>query len=152
MKLERYKDKKETRKKVMLIVLTVVTLVSITMMLYKTFAKFTTSTSFTIMSGKVKYKPKGKDLKDIPLANGTEDGIYEVTPTGPSGWTQTELRYAGSNPNNYVYFNCDNGKDENSTNCELWRIIGLVNVKTNTSAIEQRLKIIRNESIGDYDF
>ena len=56
MKLERYKDKKETRKKAMLIGLTVITLISITMILYKTFAKFTTTTSFTIMSGKVIYK------------------------------------------------------------------------------------------------
>lgn len=42
------------------------------------------------------------------------------------------IRYYGGNPNNYVLFNN-----------ELWRIIGVFNNK---------LKIIRNESIGDYSF
>ena len=95
MKLERYKDKKETRKKAMLIGLTVITLISITMILYKTFAKFTTTTSFTIMSGKVIYKKKtfelGTDIK--PVTSG--DGLYAVNHSSPAGWTATEYRYAG---------------------------------------------------------
>ncbi len=36
-------------------------------------------------------------------------------------------------------------------NNEIWRIIGLVNVKTN-NGIEQRLKIIRNNIEGQKDF
>ena len=156
MKLERYKDKKETRKKVILISLTVLTIVSVTMMLYKTFAKFTTTTSFQIMSGKVVYKKKGLELgKDIkPSPDGSANGLFAVTPTGPSEeWKKTEYRYAGANPNNYVYFNCKDGEEEqNNNNCELWRIIGLVNVKTTSGEIEQRLKIIRKDSIGDYSW
>lgn len=49
---------------------------------------------------------------------------------------QTEYRYAGGNPNNYITFND-----------ELWRIIGLVNTPEG-----QRIKIIRDESIGGYSW
>ncbi len=48
------------------------------------------------------------------------------------------IRYYGASPNNYIYFNCETYP---STNCELWRIIGIVDGK---------VKLIRNESIGDY--
>ena len=51
----------------------------------------------------------------------------------------TDYRYIGSNPNNYVTFND-----------ELWRIIGVFTVDDGTGKKEQRLKIMRNESIGDY--
>ena len=50
------------------------------------------------------------------------------------------VRYMGKNPNNYVSFNN-----------ELWRIIGVFNVKSSEDGqVEKRLKIIREESIGDY--
>ncbi len=53
------------------------------------------------------------------------------------------LRYIGSNPNNYVFFNN-----------ELWRIIGVMNnMKTNESDLgESRIKIIRTEPIGNYSW
>ncbi len=54
--------------------------------------------------------------------------------------TQGNIRYYGASPNNYIYFNCDAYP---STNCELWRIIGIVDGK---------LKLIRNESIGGYSW
>ena len=48
------------------------------------------------------------------------------------------VRYMGKDPNNYVEFNN-----------ELWRIIGVFNVKASASGQEEkRLKIIRNEPIG----
>ena len=50
------------------------------------------------------------------------------------------IRYYGTNPNNYMYFNCKIYPD---TNCELWRIIGV---------FDGRLKIMRNESIGKLAF
>ena len=53
----------------------------------------------------------------------------------------TDYRYIGANPNNYVKFNN-----------ELWRIIGVFNVDDGTGKLEKRLKIIRNESIGDYSW
>lgn len=53
----------------------------------------------------------------------------------------TDYRYIGANPNNYVKFND-----------ELWRIIGVFDVDDGTGKIEKRLKIIRNESIGNYSW
>ncbi|MBD9098015.1 hypothetical protein EGP98_00195 [bacterium] len=53
----------------------------------------------------------------------------------------TDYRYIGANPNNYVKFND-----------ELWRIIGVFDVEDGTGKIEKRMKIIRNESIGDYSW
>ena len=53
----------------------------------------------------------------------------------------TDYRYIGADPNNYVKFNN-----------ELWRIIGVFDTDDGTGKIEKRLKIIRNESIGDYSW
>ena len=53
----------------------------------------------------------------------------------------TDYRYIGANPNNYVTFND-----------ELWRIIGVFTVDDGTGKKEERLKLIRNESIGDYSW
>ena len=50
----------------------------------------------------------------------------------------TEYRYRGANPKNYVTFNN-----------EVWRIIGVFPTDDGTGKIENRVKIIRNESIGD---
>ncbi len=84
----------------------------------------------------------GKDI--LPVENG--DGLYAVTHDNleelSSEWNKTEYRFAGVNPNNYVRFNN-----------EIWRIIGLVNVKTESGNIEQRIKIIRQDGIeGQKDF
>ena len=52
------------------------------------------------------------------------------------------LRYAGATPNNYISFNN-----------ELWRIIGIFNVYNNdTERYEKLVKIIRNESLGEYSW
>ncbi len=53
----------------------------------------------------------------------------------------SDYRYIGANPNNYVKFND-----------ELWRIIGVFDVDDGTGKIEKRMKIIRNESIGNYSW
>ena len=50
----------------------------------------------------------------------------------------TDYRYIGKDPNNYVMFNN-----------ETWRIIGVFTVDDGTGKKEERLKIIRNESIGN---
>ena len=53
-----------------------------------------------------------------------------------------DYRYYGADPNNYVSFNG-----------ETWRIIGAFNnVDDGTGTKETRLKIIRDESIGDYSW
>ena len=80
----------------------------------------------------------GDYIKNIPTTE-TGDGLYIVTHDNleelGQEWNKKEYRYAGSNPNNYVRFNN-----------EKWRIIGLVNVKTE-SGIEQRVKIVRTDGI-----
>lgn len=53
-----------------------------------------------------------------------------------SDYNGGNIRYYGANPNNYVYFNCETYP---STNCELWRIIGV---------FDGKVKLIRNDSIG----
>ena len=53
----------------------------------------------------------------------------------------TDYRYIGSNPNNYVSFNN-----------ELWRIIGVFTVDDGAGNIEERIKLIRDESIGNYSW
>lgn len=50
------------------------------------------------------------------------------------------IRYYGASPKNYVYFNCETYP---STNCELWRIIGV---------FDGKIKLIRNGSIGSYSW
>ena len=54
--------------------------------------------------------------------------------------TAGNIRYYGASPNNYVYFNCDSYP---STNCELWRIIGV---------FDGKIKLMRNEIIGKYSW
>ncbi len=82
----------------------------------------------------------GKGIPTVTEGN----GLYEVKHDGVSGtikdegFNQTEYRYAGSDPDNYIKFN-----DED------WRIIGLVNVMTSEETVEQRVKIIRKDSIGE---
>ena len=51
------------------------------------------------------------------------------------------IRYYGADPNNYLYFNCSDYNNQTSSTCELWRIIGVFG---------NRVKIIRNDSIGEY--
>ena len=53
------------------------------------------------------------------------------------------IRYYGANPNNYIYFNCSDYKNQSSSTCETWRIIGIVDGK---------MKIIRGSVIGYYSW
>ena len=50
----------------------------------------------------------------------------------------TEYRYRGASPKNYVTFNN-----------EVWRILGVFAADDGTGKIENRIKLIRNESIGN---
>ena len=73
----------------------------------------------------------------------TEGNTHEMYTFTHDATTQTEAltdyRYIGNNPYNYVTFNN-----------ELWRIIGVFTVEDASGNKEQRIKIIRNESIGSY--
>ncbi len=63
------------------------------------------------------------------------------------------VRYIGANPNNYVYFNCSDYSNPTADTCELWRIIGVFNNVTKGDGSKENLvKIIRDESIGNYSW
>ena len=49
----------------------------------------------------------------------------------------------GSEPNNYIYFNCPDYSNQSDSTCEKWRIIGV---------FDGKVKIMRNESIGELAF
>ena len=53
------------------------------------------------------------------------------------------IRYYGSEPNNYIYFNCSDYSNQSSSSCEIWRIIG---------AFNNKLKLIRGNQIGSYSW
>ena len=55
--------------------------------------------------------------------------------------SDNNLRYIGANPDNYVWFND-----------ELWRIGVMNNIDDGSDTKETRLKIIKNESIGEYSW
>ena len=81
----------------------------------------------------------------IKLTNNQNDsGLYTITHPADStlqiGTAEsiTEYRYRGANPKNYVTFNN-----------EVWRIIGVFPTDDGTGNIENRIKIVRNESIGN---
>ena len=53
------------------------------------------------------------------------------------------IRYYGANPNNYIYFNCSDYKNQSSSTCETWRIIGV---------FDGKVKIMRGSQIGRYSW
>ena len=59
---------------------------------------------------------------------------------GTNSYNGGNIRYFGSDPNNYLYFNCDTYPE---TNCELWRIIGV---------FDGKVKIMRSSTIGSYSW
>ena len=81
----------------------------------------------------------------IKLTNNQNDsGLYTITHPADGtlqiGATEsiTEYRYRGASPKNYVTFNN-----------EIWRIIGVFPTDDGTGKIENRVKIIKDQSIGD---
>ena len=80
----------------------------------------------------------------------THSDINTSLATQVSNWTSDELtdyRYIGANPNNYVYFNCTDASD--TSTCEVWRIIGVFTVEDKDGNKVQRIKLIRNATIGN---
>ena len=89
--------------------------------------------SVNIITSATKIEPIATD---VILAKGeTEELKFD-------GTSDNNLRYVGADPNNYVSFNN-----------ELWRIIGVFNnIDDGTGTKETRLKIIRDEPIGEYSW
>ena len=84
--------------------------------------------------------------KLIALTNNKDNsGLYTITHAKDSTLQIgndkdiTEYRYRGASPKNYVTFNN-----------ETWRIIGVFPTDDGTGKIENRVKIIKDQSIGEY--
>ena len=81
-----------------------------------------------------------KELADD--ADPTSTNVIGDTGLAYDGTTDNNLRYVGSNPNNYVLFNN-----------ELWRIVGVINnVTTEGGQTQSLLKIRRAEALGNYSW
>ena len=108
--------------------------------------------TITKADGKVLVNIKGKGqfagkyicngTKELSVARDEDCSTYATTVVANSGNVMTDptndknIRYSGTNPNNYVTFNG-----------ELWRIIGIFNVKNEAGELDQRIKLVRNDSL-----
>ncbi len=87
MKLKKYEDKNIKRRKVVLISLGVIVLISVSFLLYKTFASFTESAEFQVMKGKVDYFGNSdvyfafyegdNQLDEMPLKDNEESLVFD---------------------------------------------------------------------------
>lgn len=91
------------------------------------------------------------------IENLMSDGEYEtVTNNGVDYQYNTvnslmddnygNIRYYGANPNNYVYFNCDDYSNQSASTCEIWRILG----SFFTPSGGNQVRIIRNNVINNF--
>ena len=91
--------------------------------------------------------PTGADTLIKLTDNKDNSGLYTITHAKDStlqiGTTEdiTEYRYRGASPKNYVTFNN-----------EVWRILGVFPTDDGTGNIENRIKIIKDQSIGNYQW
>ena len=91
--------------------------------------------------------PTGADTLIKLTDNKDNSGLYTITHPADStlqiGATEdiTEYRYRGASPKNYVTFNN-----------EVWRIIGVFPTDDGTGNIENRVKLIKDQSIGEYEW
>ena len=71
------------------------------------------------------------------LDSNNKHGLF-IDPT-----VDKNVRYTGAEPRNYVEF---------GNTGELWRIVGVFNVKDSTGKIERKIKLVRNESLGNFSW
>ena len=62
------------------------------------------------------------------------------------------IRYYGTDPNNYIYFNCDDYSNQTNNTCELWRIIGVFDIKDSNDNSIKLVKIVRINDIGQISY
>ena len=71
---------------------------------------------------------------------------YEVVTDDPDN----NIRYTGADPNNYVYFNCNDYSNQSDSTCEKWRIIGVFkNVTKSDGTKEDLVKIVKDERLDN---
>ena len=103
------------------------------------------------LSGKIEVLDANEEVEDTAAdtiiskaTEGNTEGLIKLEQPG-TGQTkaQTEYRYSGSN---------DVVKNHVNFNNEVWRIIGVFLTEDASGNIENRVKIIREESIGNYSW
>ena len=86
------------------------------------------------------------NVTDATFENGDKTAMFEFShPATAQTPALTDYRYIGHMPNNYVKFNCDN----DGTNCEIWRIIGVFSVDDGDGNWEQRIKLVRGSALPE---
>ena len=113
---------------------------------YSSYALFSfTKTSSNVIEGTVgDLKKSGADILIKLTDNKDSSGLYTITHPADNtlqiGTNEdiTEYRYRGASPKNYVTFNN-----------EVWRIIGVFPTDDGTGNIENRIKLIKDQSIGN---
>ena len=91
----------------------------------------------------VNYKESATDTLIAKFDSETKTNGVSTSGLFIDNTSDVNLRYTGANPNNYVEF---------ANTGELWRIIGVFNVKDSTGKIERKIKLVRNESLGSYSW
>ncbi len=80
------------------------------------------------------------------VAGETAELLYDDT-------EDKNLRFVGSDPKNYVLFNCEEGIEPSKETCETWRIIGIMNnIEDEDGNSESHLKIIRDKFDTKYSW
>ena len=113
---------------------------------YSSYALFSfTKTSTNVIEGTVgELKKSGTDTLIKLTDNKDNSGLYTITHEADTtlqigtNESVTEYRYRGASPKNYVTFNN-----------EVWRILGVFPTDDGTGNIENRIKLIKDQSIGD---
>ena len=101
-----------------------------------------TSNKLPLATDKILAKANAEDLDYNSATDAQKKEMWTFSHEATEQTTAlTDYRYIGADPNNYIKFND-----------ELWRIIGVFDTDDGTGKVEKRLKIIRNESIGDYSW
>ena len=97
------------------------------------------------LTGKIAINYKESATDTLIAKFDSETKTNEVSTSGLfiDNTSDVNLRYTGANPNNYVEF---------ANTEELWRIVGVFNVKDSTGKIERKIKLVRNESLGSYSW
>ena len=91
---------------------------------------------------------------ESPSTGGAASTIAALATTDTTNFATDDpdnnIRYIGSNPNNYVYFNCSYYSNQSDSTCEKWRIIGVFKNMTKEDGSKADLvKIIRDDSLGN---
>ena len=143
MDLKKFKDfSKEKNKKTIVISVILLVILIGGILLYRSYAYYKEEKTFNVLQGVIPDFTKSSYLNEYLIKKSKTDTSIEqishvATEQTPS---LTDYRYVGSNPNNYVYFGCN----DNCTEDNLYRIIGVIPTQSSeNSEYENRVKLIK---------